>query len=243
MRKALECLSNVASCLLGILLAYTLIAPCWDNGRIIQIVSAQGASINQQKYVEVEPVQPYQAVRVIKVTIGTKEVIAGPFYPHREPTGVPFKAGDDWLKELTFTVKNRTSKKVVQLFTDVCFPNPLEARSVICQEVYLGRTPDIAAYMITGEKFDQGGKQPLDFLPGQEMTISFAPYTDELRRKIEEKEPFSAATRCFINVHYAYFEDGMSWLLSKFILPDTAHPGHQIDMDHSYFPGDLDADK
>jgi hypothetical protein len=197
------------------------------------------------KFIEVEPENAHQAARVVKVTVG-KQVITPGFHNRlKGPSGVPFQAGDDWLKGLVFAVKNRTSKKIVQLYMDVCFPDlqRTETDSWHCQSIYLGRIPENAAYGPDGQKFDQGAKQPLDFGPGQEMTFSFASYADDVRKRIEKRQPFSTVSRCFINVHTAYLEDGTQWVLSHFQVQDPGHPGSLIPLDPSFFPGDPDADK
>jgi hypothetical protein len=230
MFKGLRWFSLAACCLLGAVLGCLLIITNWDRVSIIPVVQAQHASMGQSKYVEREPNVPEEsgpygpenvnfprnAVRVVKVTVGEQKVTSGPFYPRRGPTGVPFQAGDDWLKELTFTIKNRTSKKLVQVSMAVCFPDTLvtERGPWVCQQIELGRIPESDAYTKDGEKADQGNAQPLDFRPGQEMKISFAPYADDIRRKIEERQPFSTIGGCFINLQSAFFEDGTVWILT-----------------------------
>jgi len=96
--------------------------------------------------------------------------------------------------------------------------------------------PEVDAYTVEGNKIDQGSKQPLDFRPGQEMKISLAPYVDELRRKIEERQPFSTISRCFINVNRGYFADGMAWSLADYKIPDPNRRGWYKPVDDSEIP-------
>ena len=54
------------------------------------------------------------------------------------------------------------------------------------------------------------------------MTISLAPYADQLRKEIEKFQPFSTVHRCMINVALGYFEDGMLWRLTEYDVPDPS---------------------
>jgi hypothetical protein len=223
-----------------------LIARSWDGLSVLPVVQAQDALTAGSKFIEVEPEHAYQAARVVKVTVG-KQVVTPGFYNRRQgPSGVPFRAGDDWLKGLAFTVRNRSTKKIVKLFMNVSFPetDKPEYGFPVNQDIYLGRIPENAAYGPDGKKFDPGAEQPLHFGPRQEMAFSFANYADDVRKRIEERQPFSTVSRCFINVHTAYLEDGAQWVLSHFDAPDPSHPGSLIPQDPSlFFSGDPDADK
>jgi hypothetical protein len=188
MQKGLQALSVFACCVLATAIAGVLIARSWDGLSVLPVVQAQDDLTAGSKFIEVEPENAYQAARVIKVTVG-KQVVTPGFYNRRQgPSGVPFRAGDDWLKGLSFTVKNRTTKKIVKLFMNVSFPetDKPEYGFSVNQNIYLGRIPENVAYGPDGQKFDQGAKQPLAFGPGQEMTFSFVDYADDVRKRIEE---------------------------------------------------------
>jgi hypothetical protein len=224
-------------------IACLLLVQDWNKVSVVPVVKAQDAPVAGKKYVDVEQDSPRFAARVVKVTVGNQIVIPGEFRPHKGPSGVPFQAGDDWLKELTFTIKNRSSKTFVWLHFGVAFPDTLAACSESitgeCQtgwSMELGRIPENAAYTPEGKKLNQGSRQPIDFRPGQEMEISLAPYADELRRRIEERQPFSTISRCFINVNLGYFEDGMMWSLADYNVPDPSHYPWYKPADESQIP-------
>jgi hypothetical protein len=251
MVKRMRGLSLHVCCLLAAVLSCALVVGFWDTLNILPTVRAQEALMGQWKFVEREPNVPEEsgpypcndvnfpceAVRVVKVTVGGQEVTPGPYNRRGGPSGVPFLAGDDWLKGLVFTIKNRTSKKIVQVFSDISFPETeTTTGSTLAQHIWLGRSPEGVSYTKDGEEVHQGGNGPLDFRGGQEMEISFAPYADEIRKKIEERQPFSTITRCFINVHTAIFEDGMHWILTHYDAPDPGYPGTRKPV---IFPGNV----
>ena len=229
MQKGLQWLSLVACFLLGTVIACVLFVRNWDKVSVVPVVRAQEALTGGSKFVEIEPDIPREAARVVKVTIGKQVITPGFFNRLKGPSGVPFQAGDDWLKGLTFTIKNRSSKKFVELDMRICFPDTEATGHEICQPIELGRIPEI-------DKLGEGSARPLDFRPGQEMQISFAPYAAEIRKRIEERQPFSTISRCFINVAVGYLEDGMQWLLSDYSLPDPSHPGSFKPVDDSEVP-------
>ena len=244
MVKGLQWLSLVACFVLGAVIACVLMVQNWNKVSVVPVVNAQDAPVAGKKYVDVEQDSPRFAARVAKVTVGNQVVIPGEFHPHKGPSGVPFEAGDDWLKELTFTIKNRSSKTLVWLSFGIGFPDTLtpcsESVTGECMRggvgVELGRIPENAAYTPEGKKLNQGSKQPIDFRPGQEMEISLAPYADELRRRIEEYQSFSTISRCFINVNLGYFEDGMMWALADYNVPDPSHYPWYKPADESQIP-------
>jgi len=243
MVKGLHWLSLVACFLLGTVIVRVLAVQNSNKVSVVPVVRAQDTPPAGTKYVEIEPHIPRFAAWVVKVTVGTQVVTPGEYRPHKGPSGVPFQAGDDWLKELTFTIKNRSTKTFVWLTFGVSFPDTLtpcsESITGECETgmgVDLGRIPENAAYTLEGKKLNQGSKQPINFGPGQEMEISLAPYADELRRKIEEYQPFSTVSRCFINVNLGYFEDGMMWSLGDYSVPDPSRYPWYKPVDDSQIP-------
>ena len=222
MPKGLQWGTLAACLLLGTVVTCVLTVQNWNKVSVVRVVKAQDAPTAGPKYVDVEVDSPRFAARVAKVAVGKQVVTPGYYHNPRGPSAVPFQAGDDWLKELTFTIKNRSSKKFVSISFDIVLP---EARAPIGRVVELGRMPEVDAYNAQGNKIDQGGKLPLDFRPGQEMKISLAPYADELRRKVEEIQPFSTISRCFINLSHGFFEDGMLWSLADYEVPDPNRRG------------------
>lgn len=246
MLKGLQWLSVFASCVLAAAIGCVLIARSWEDVSLQPVVQAQGTLTAGSKFIEVELENANQAVRVVKVSVGKQVVTPGFHRRGRGPSGVPFQAGDDWLNGLAFTVKNRTTKKIVQLFMNVSFPETEtpEYGFPVHQILYRGRIFDSVLSDPDGNKLDPRAGQPLDFGPGQKMTFSFADYADGVRKRIEERQSFSTVTRCFINVHTAYLEDGTHWVLSHFDAPDPSHPGSYTPLDPSlFFSGDPDAEK
>ncbi|MGA9059887.1 MAG: hypothetical protein WB763_25635 [Terriglobia bacterium] len=236
MLRGLQWLSLIACCLLGTVIACVLMVQIWDKVSVVPVVQAQDALMGGSKFVEIERDCPRDSARVVKVTVGKQVITPGFFNRLKGPSGVPFQAGDDWLKKLTFTIRNRSSENFVELDMHICFPDTETTGHEICQPIDLGRMPDNAAYTVEGNKFDQGSARPLDFRPGQEMKISFAPYADEIRRRIEERQPFSTISRCFINLDGGFFEDGMRWELADYLVPDPSRHGSFKPVDDSEIP-------
>jgi hypothetical protein len=207
----------------------------WNKVSVVPVVKAQDNPMPGAKYVDIELDSPRYAAKVVKVTVGRQVVTPGYYHNPKGPFAVPFQAGDDWLSELTFTIRNRSSKTFVFISFDIVFPEA-RARIGLGQVVELGRIPEVDAYTVQGNKIGQGGKLPLDFRPGQEMKISLAPYADELRRKVEELQPFSTISRCFINLSHGFFEDGMLWSLADYEVPDPNRRGWFKPVDDSEIP-------
>ncbi len=237
MLKGLQSLSLAMCCVLGLIITYELLVQTLDRVTLVQAVQAQDRPLDKSKYVEIEPNIPIEAVRVIKITVGGQIVTPGFFNPHKEPSGAPFQAGDDWLKEMKFTIKNGSLKSLVQLTWSVSFPETAGTGYPVGQQVQLGRVPQNVFLAIGGRNGDnQGGRQPLDFRPGQEIVMSLAPFAADLRRRIDQHQPFSTIHTCYINVASGFFPDGMHWMLAKYEVLDPSHPGSFKEVDPSEFP-------
>lgn len=235
----------IALCFLGVVVAGGALLTSWDSIRVVPIVRAQESPTGQSKYVEREPFVPEEsgphpcddpdfpceAIRVVRVTVNGQVVTPGPYYRSKAPSGLPFLAGEDWLKGLAFTIKNRTARKFVRVTMVVGFPDTewVDGTGMlhrIGQNIEFGRLPEINQYTKDGVKVDyRASIQPIAFMPGQEITISFAPYADDMRKRIEEVQPFNTIRRCFILLQTAYFENGTEWMLVEYKIADAGHPG------------------
>ena len=236
MLKGLQWLSLVACYALGTIIACVVLVQNWDNMNLVPLARAQDISVNKPKFVEIQPDIPCEAARVVKVTVGTQDVTPGFRRPHHGPSGPPFQAGDDWLKDMTFTIRNRSTRTLVELAWAASFPETEATGYVITQHFDLGRVPENAAYTREGNKLIQGSRQSLDLHPGQEIMISLMPYADDIRKLLEQRQPFSTIHTCFISVHAGYFADGMQWVLADYNVPDPSHPGFFKPADVSQLP-------
>jgi tetratricopeptide (TPR) repeat protein len=205
------------------------------------VPSAQGQEIGEAKMVLISPDHSRDAVKVIKITANGE-----PIHPGRrripEIPGKRFAAGDDWIRNLSFVLKNLTSLNIVFVSIDVGFPEAAEYTF----NIKLGQVPSpaVAAYFNRPRAvIPTGTGHPLQFGPGQEIPISLSAFADAIKEEIEVRMPFSNVTKCSIVVDHVYFEDkGLKWGNFGFgyAMPDSTSPSGYERQPWDYFPGDLD---
>lgn len=209
----------------------------------------QSPSVNQSvqvrggrpRTVDIEPENLSDAVKIVRISEGGMEVLPGRFLEPYLP-GKPFQAGDNWLRDLSITLKNQTSKKIAFVWVTFIFPqdesNIFEGH--IYWELMLGQPPanTLGTFNHPREVIPKGTGRPLNFAPGQEMTISLGDYIGPLKARIEGWKPFASVNKCIIAVNHVYFDDGMRWSNWG---AGYAQPfgDHWATMGGTFFPGEM----
>ena len=146
-----------------------------------------------------------------------------------------FQAGDDWLKDLTVTLLNRTNKKIVYALIGLGFPQTQPERA---ENISLGRIPDNAAFDRQGRPLRQEGRQPLSLGPGQTLVLNVRDHIGEIEGTLGPALSLPV-TKVTIHLIGCNFEDGMHWNPGSYSVPDPDHPGQWKRMAaRSYCPGD-----
>jgi|SRR5271156_1264151 len=215
-----------------------------------------------------------EPIRVVRVMEGDTQIV--PSVPSRRRNGQPFQAREDWLKDLTFVVKNLSDKEIIAFGFRVDFPETgddvppgngaIEGNYSYAKYAWVGRKPamyvvvHVAPHVVDSfhppefDPLDSHGLHPpsmtdlefvpregdttslpIDFLPGQELTVPLAPYNDEIKEGTDSPDrpvrkgkriPFSAITTCWIFLQDAYFADGTKWTPGPvYYKPDPSVPG------------------
>jgi hypothetical protein len=176
-------------------------------------------------------------VRIVQALEGTMDVtgvgrdpVTG--LPYKPWTGKPFQAGDDWMKNLVFVVKNSSNKKVTAMNFTLIFPDTgagTPSDPGIVAGMSVGRLPENALYNPrTGQKRTGVPEYNANFslLPNQEFRFAVAPYYDEIKAAIETKQPISTITICQVGFEIYYFADGTRLDGGgDFAEPDPNRPG------------------
>ena len=188
------------------------------------------------------------AVRITQVSVAGKNVPLGEFALHLEGRdGTPFEADDDWLKNMTITLKNRTDKVIVCAEITLWFPetkgaNPDHPNATAAYMIKVGQRPASALYHRDGSKIPPDtANKPVVFAPGQTLVIPIADYVDEIQSQVEGvgNTAFSHITKLNIQRNLFYFIDGTTWAVDSYFAPDPEHPGNYTRLPDNYFPGHL----
>jgi hypothetical protein len=143
----------------------------------------------------------------------------------------PFKAGEDWLKDISITIKNTSPRKIVFVSVDAQLPDtglgtPENPRVAAGNSV--GRKPEHAMYSaMTGKLQHDAQGNPIDLEPGADLVVPIVSEKDygDIKSLIEEKQNLSSVSRCEIWVTTVYFADGTKWSPGHYWQPDMSRPG------------------
>lgn len=230
-------------------LGCVLVSSVWFAQRAQTTAEAAPPTLGD-KIVDLDAQLRSEPVIYTKVTFGNQEIQPGIFtgpgdreiYP-----GTPFQADENWLKNLSISLLNRTNKEIVRAELDIDFPDIGDgsaSRPMVVYRLRLGQRPEIDSFTSRGQKLPpEPGKQPLSFVSGQTLILYLADYADEIQACAEGGcggigIPFAQVTRIAVRRSQFYFADGMSWNVSGWGIPDPQRPGQFKYMQRGrYFPG------
>jgi hypothetical protein len=167
-------------------------------------------------------------MRIEKVIEGTTELKDdGHQYPNKWAWETMFDAGDDWLKDVSFVIRNVSKKKITYLSVSCALfetndwqvefkkhstpdnPGLGQASNVV------GWRPKHALYSVrTGLAVqpDSDKRPPFELAPGHEFTIALQdpPGYAALKSSVEARQPMSTVTACDAQISI-FFEDETRW--------------------------------
>jgi hypothetical protein len=239
MLKGLQWLSLVACCLLGTVIACVLMVQNWDKVSVIPTVQAQANT----RTVIVDPPHRNDPIAVVKILAGGKEAVVGAptaddlrwwpdggYLPRMESrVAHRLPADDNWLKSLSFVLRNRTSKKIAALDILVLIP---QEGGKMASEFSFGQLPAVAAYTGDGKPIAPT-REPISFNPGQEMTFAVA--DDGIGLSRLTANALSPTSQVFV-LFRVTLENGLSWMEYQWEKPVPGQPGQWVRTVGPYFP-------
>lgn len=124
----------------------------------------------------------------------------------------------DWLKHVTFKVKNRSGKAVTFLQVDLDFPETQATGSIMMHQLFIGRAPELGSTSL---------REPLHLRPNESVTISLEPEYADIERFIELRQPpIGAISKVVVRLGEVGFEDGTRYSAGNFFRrnPDQSSP-------------------
>ena len=184
------------------------------------------------------------AVMITNISVAGKTIESGLWvkWPDVFQPVAPFQAADDWLRQTTVTLFNRTSKTIVYGSLILHFVDTGDCHSTPCAgtTIEFGRMPLIDAYDArTGKPFKPNHPEmpPLDWKPLQPLTVRIADHMDDIEHSaLTKRMPVTYVTTVNLYRGPFYFTDGMRWN-GAFEKPDPGHPGKFQQIRYGWFPG------
>jgi hypothetical protein len=114
-----------------------------------------------------------------------------------------FEEGPDWVRNLTFKLKNKSNKTITYIMVNVTFPETKAALNgrVVAHQIHLGQDPD--------NKMEQA---PLHLAPEQSMNLSLAPEYDDIKGAVTvQRLPMENISKIIVRLQEVMFDDGSLW--------------------------------
>ena len=101
-----------------------LVLSGWFAGRIAPVAAANPGKYLGTKAVYIDRQTRMDPVTIEKVTVGVQRIQPGVSTgPREDKPGTPFQADEDWLKNMSIVLKNRTDKVIVRAEVQLFFPD------------------------------------------------------------------------------------------------------------------------
>jgi len=191
-------------------------------------------------------------IMMVKVIEGATDLKSdGHEYPNKSVWESVFTAGDDWLKDLSFTIKNVSEKTVIYVVVGCGLYETGDWKAELAKHQTIplvgsasnvvGRRPDEALYSASlGRRLKpDSARAPFELAPGQEFTMPVESPADyeALRSRIEEKQPMSSVTACNGGISQVFFQDGTQWQGHHYLRADLERPGRWVRMSFEEWSG------
>jgi hypothetical protein len=113
--------------------------------------------------------------------------------------GEPFEDESDWLKHLTFKVKNISDKPITFFQIDLDFPETKATGSIMMHQLFIGRRSDFKSTL---------NNAPLYLKPNEAIEISLEPEYSAIKELIEIRQaPVENINKLVIRTSEVMFED------------------------------------
>lgn len=136
-----------------------------------------------------------------------------------------FEGGTEWLKNLSFTLKNKSDKTIIFTVIDLDFPetSAVENGRIAQRQITLGQDPE--------NKLDT---PPLQLLPGKSMEIKLDTEYNGIKTLLTRRLPIDNVTKIMVRLHQVMFDDGTLWSAGTLYRrnPNQSEPNKWIKIDH-----------
>jgi len=134
-----------------------------------------------------------------------------------------FVAGDDWMKSLVFTVKNRSDKRILFVSLGLRFPRPPSSQEQISiSDIPYGNEELLARSPTPDERL-------VGIAPGQTADIQLTPQRfDNLRQFLAATGYPSITDRVDLTIQEVIFEDDTMWSGGRYHRRDPKDPRNRI---------------
>ena len=137
-----------------------------------------------------------------------------------------FTREGDWLNDLTFTVRNKSEKPIVEITLFLYFPETWITGPVQGDFIHFGVNPQMPKLAGNKPVWLRPDQKPQFLPPNKTGEIRLLPeiYTG-LKNLVEMRHLLSSLTEAKYQIQSVYFDDGTYWFYGTNYRPDPERPG------------------
>lgn len=169
----------------------------------------QGLQQKRGKLITRELPRPSDPVEITDLKLGLNEA----------PVNKPMELDDEWLKDLSFKLKNTSTKNIVYAVVELSFPDSKATGNMLVYDFRFGRHPG-------GEVNPTRG--PLLLEPGKAIQVSLGERYAGIKKYLESRQAIATYNTLMIRPYVVFFEDGTQWSLGSYYRPDPERHGRYI---------------
>lgn len=136
-----------------------------------------------------------------------------------------FDADQDWIKELTVKLRNKSGKTITYIQLNLHFPEVTKNGRTALQQVFLGVNPD-----------GKAAREELKLAPNETVEIPLTEKFEDIKALVETggKKPIGNVSKMWVEFHAALFDDGTLFEAGTFykLNPDQKDPRKWVKIDN-----------
>jgi hypothetical protein len=110
-----------------------------------------------------------------------------------------FEGDSDWLRTISFKVKNKSNKPITWLRVDLTFPETSATGHILLHQLFLGQRADLQSTL---------SNQPLYLMPNESLEVTLTSQYDQIKRLIEGRQPpIDKITKIEVGLGEVMFDD------------------------------------
>jgi hypothetical protein len=209
---------------------------------LLPVLSMTADAAQLKRMVSFGPSTKFAPLVVDKVTLGNNLVQQGR-YQTAEMRPIPtraFRAGDDWVENITVYLLNRTNQAIVYFWITFSFPVDSEGSARAFFNLRLGRVPSTIELDQNRKLMRRPLSEPIEIPPSETIAIRMSDYVDRIKEAVEPTIRIADARQMSVDVQPGvYFAGGMIWDGGYRVFDPQAHIWRAMERD--FFPGDPEA--
>ena len=163
--------------------------------------------------------------KIVKLSYSRKPIIKISQLKVGEKTknlGESFDEDENWLKNLSFKLENKSGKRIVYLQVNVNFPETRATGNLMSFPIVFGQFPGIP---------NHSKNPPFLLNPDNSIEVELSKDYDELAKFINGRSPIKSMRKVELEIGFVIFDDKTAWSAGAYSRQDPNNPKRYVDIE------------